>query len=589
MSKQRVKTILSPEEETLQKIQSGIFRDQYLIYNRKSTDEPENQKNSIKYQKSENIRFAFREHLPIAQLSLKGFCLDGIISEKHSGFKEDTHLIFGKDGTVQYRIERPKFYQLLQFLSNGYFKGVVILCWDRASRNKGDDTVIRKLMKHGIDFRFTLASYDKTSSGALHMDIDGMFAEHHSRVTSEKVSINIRNKREQGICTYKAPVGYLNLGEMENKPIDPVRAPIVSRMFELYATGGWSLADVARWAIDQGFTMPASRRRRTEDEKLAEAEDDEELEIEAISRPPTFTSIHKILSNRFYTGKIIGNNGEWVKSNSHKALISEELFTQVKKLLNKKKVSAHYLDRLHHPLRGLLRCDVCGRVYTPYIQKGITYFGARCAMGCANTKKNINISFVTGEIEKLFKRLCFNDLELVEIEASSSTDIALLEVKRHKSLEENERRKKRIREDLAYLRSNKLSLLKAGAYTPEGIVEKEESLNNKLIELQTAEQVSDISMHETIKDIKKLSELLNRASIYYHNAEPHEKEQLVKIVFSELTFSGNELKYKCKNGFQALESRFTPVCDQTGWLSELQKSHASIAESIRELEIIHNR
>src|SRR5438477_6971559 len=112
----------SKTEGTLFKdIQSGHYRDCFLIYNRKSTDDTDNQKNSIKYQKSENSRFAYREHLPIAQLTIDGFCTDGIVSERHSGFKEDIELAFGKDNTVQYRVERPRFYRLVQFLSQGYF------------------------------------------------------------------------------------------------------------------------------------------------------------------------------------------------------------------------------------------------------------------------------------------------------------------------------------------------------------------------------------------------------------------------------------------------------------------------------------
>jgi site-specific DNA recombinase len=382
----------------LKEIETGKFRGSYLIYNRKSTDEPDNQKNSIKYQKSENFRFAVREHLPIASLSIDGFCADGIISEKHSAFKEDTDLIIGENGIVQYRIERPKFHRLINFLNNGFFKGIIVLCWDRISRNKGDETIVRKLMKNGIDFRFTLATYDKTSAGALHMDIDGMFAEHHSRVTSEKVSITIRTQREKGICTYKAPVGYLNQGRMDHKPFDPLRAPIIKELFKLYATGKWTLADLAKWAIHQGFTMPPARRRRTTDEKLAEEEDDVQINIKPITRLPTYTGIQKILINPFYTGKVLGNNGTYVRSRSHEPLISEELFNTVQKELRKKKVSAHYIDRLDHPLRGLIRCDECMRLYTPYMKKGILYFGARCPPGCSNTHRNFNIDFITSKI-----------------------------------------------------------------------------------------------------------------------------------------------------------------------------------------------
>ena len=575
----------SAEEEILKEISSGKYKDKYLVYNRKSTDEPENQKNSIKYQKSENVRFAYREHLPIASVTMSRFCSDGVISEKHSGFKEDTALVFGEEGTVQYRIERPKFYRLVQFLSLGYFKGVIVLCWDRASRNRGDDTVIRKLMKQGVDFRFPLASYDKTSSGALHMDIDGMFAEHHSRITSEKVSLNIRLKRDQGICVQKAPVGYLNLGEMENKPIDPVRGPLITKMFELYATGEWSLADIARWAIEQGFTMPPARRRRTREEMLLEEEDDIKLELKPICRIPTFKTVHQILTNRFYTGEICNNNGEYIPSKSHKALVSKEMFEQVKKLLNKKKVSVQYIDRLHYPMRGLVRCTLCGRVYTPYIKKGITYFGSRCARECPNKKKNVNLKYLYEQIDSILGNLYFTQDELDKIEASESTEVAVFEVKRHNQLEVNEGKKKKIREDLTYLNSNRLALLKSGAYTPETIVTEEKNLNEQLKALQEEEQLSDVSMQETIKELKKLSELLKIVYSYYENGNPYEKERVVKEIFSELLLDENGLKYKCKNEYKPFETRFIVPCALTRWLSELLIYLPYIKHGIKELEI----
>lgn len=551
------------EQKLLTDIASGKYRDFYLVYDRKSTDEPESQKNSLKYQKAENVRFAFREKLQIAPITIKGFCFDGIISEKHSGFKEDSEITFSEDGQVQYRIDRPKFFQLVNFSSKKYFKGIVVLCWDRISRNKGDDTIVRKLMKQGIDVRFTYANYDKTSAGELHMDIDGMFAEHHARVTSEKVSINTRNQRDKGVCTYKAPVGYLNQGIMENKPLDPIRAPIIKQMFELCATGEWSLNDIAKWANEQGFTMPPMKRRRTEDEMLAE-ETDEDVEIEAICRPVTYTGVHKILTSRFYTGRILGNDGKCnVLSTSHEALVSDELFEEVQIALRKKKISVHYVERLDHPYRGLVRCEDCERAYTPYPKKGIMYYGSRCRANCPNDNKNFNANFLESKIGEFMSNLSFTEDELIEMDARTKTDIAVFEHKRISVIEQNDRRKKKIREDISYLRNNKLNLLRSGAYSPEEYMKEEETLNSELTVLQDAEQVSDIAMHEVIKEIVKLSELLKIAYLYYDKATSNEKEQIIKIIFSELSLSGNTLKYKCKNGFQVLESRFFSKCDPT--------------------------
>ena len=545
-------------EEIIREIESGKFRDDYLIYDRKSTDEPNNQKNSLKYQKSENVHLAFREKLPIAKLTLGGFCTDGIISERHSAFKENFALTFNK-GMVQYQIERPKFYRLAEWLSKGYFKGVIFLCWDRASRNQGDETIIRKLIKTGVDIRFALTSYDKSSSGELHMDIDGMFAEHHSRVTREKVSLTIKNSRARGLVTHKAPVGYLNEGTMEHKPFDPVRAPIIKKFFGMYASGDWSLIDLARWATEQGFMMPPARRRRTKDEMLADEENDERIEIEKVSHPPTANNIHMILTNQFYIGKTIGNDGVYVDSTSHKALVDDGLFNQVQELLHKRNKSAHYDQYLNHPLRGLIHCALCKRVYTPYPKKGHMYYGARCSRGCPNPTKSFNFDYITGKIGKFIENLSFTDEELEIIDARMGTDIALLEAKRLSKLDDGERRKKKIREDLAYLNANRLTLLKSGAYTPEMIVAEDTKLNFQLTKLCDEEQVSDISIRETVKEAIKLSELTKRVYLYYENALPHEKEEIIKAIFSELTLNEDTLEYQCKKGFQPLSHRFIHI------------------------------
>ena len=576
------------EADVLKEIQSGAYRNCYLIYNRKSTDEPENQKNSIKYQKLENARFVLKERLPIANFSLKGFCADGIISEKHSGFKEDTTLVFGKGSTVQYRIERPKFYKLVEFLNNGYFKGVISLCWDRTSRNKGDNTVIEKLMKQGADFRFALATYDKTSSGALHMDIDGMFAQHHSRVTSEKVKLSTQNQRSKGFCTYKAPVGYLNPGTVENKPIDPTRAPVIIQLFEKYATGEWSLESLARWANDQGMTMPPTRQRRTSEEILAEEANDDPTQLEAICRPLKANSVHKILINPFYTGKIRGNDRQFIKSASHSALISDELFVSVQRLLNKRNLSIHYTSNLSYPYRGLIRCADCKRTYTPYMQKGITYYGTRCKAGCSNTKRSFNISFFETGIGKLLAKLSFTKEELDELNARAQTDIALFESKRNRDVEGIERKKRKVREDLTYLRSNKLVLLRTGVYNPETYLEEEAKLDGELANLQNEEQASDASMHEVIKDVIELSELLKDLYLTYKKAKTTEKEEIMRKLFSELFLSEKTLVIKYKKGLQVLENRFISSCAPKVWISEAVRNHKLIRESIQDITALAN-
>jgi hypothetical protein len=365
---------------------------------------------------------------------------------------------------------------------------------------------------------------------------------------------------------------------------DPERAPIVKKMFEHYATGEWSLSDLVRFANKQGFTTLPVRRRRTKEELLAEEEDD--IQIEKVSRPLILTYVHKILTNPFYTGRVLGNEGKYIRSVSHEALISDELFNAVQQTLKRKKVSLHYTQKIALPLRGVIHCGSCGRVYTPYLKKGIQYFGTRCTATCTNTLKSFNLTFLETKVGEFIDRLSFTENERVQLDSTISTDVSLFEEKRLNKLEVNDRRKKKIREDLTYLRTNRLHLLKSGAYTPEMLLDEETALNTELTLIQDDEIVSDQSMQAVMEDIIKLSELLKIGSKYYVRGKSHEKEEIIKIIFSELFISENTLRYKCKKGFEALENRSLLLGDPTGWLSELLNLSEYIRTGLDELRSV---
>lgn len=572
------------DSDTLKRIKSGEFQDCYLVYNRKSLDEPNSQKNSLKYQRSENTLAARRHNLTVASCTLTGFCTNGVISEKHSAFKESEELTISAKGMVQFRIDRPKFHQLIHLLSHGYFKGMVCLCWDRVSRNEADDTVIRKLMRKGIDVRFAFAHYDDSSSGQLHMDIDGAFARHHSRVTSEKVSATMTESRSNGKCTHRAPIGYLNTGSVDYKPLDPERAPIIKDMFELYATGEWTLGSIARYAVDHGLTTVPMRRRRTKEEILADEEDElDKVTDEKVSRPITENHVSRIFSNLFYTGRTHGPDGTYIHSSSHEALVDDDLFNQVQAILKRRTVSVHYAEKLDHPLRGIVRCAECKRAYSPYEQKGILYFNCRCVAGCTNKKKNCNLDFITEKICDTISALHFTDNELEVINAQFSTDMALLSEKRQKAHDEFDRRKKRLRSDIDYLRSNKLALLKSGAYTPDSYSEESERLNNELCSAKLDEDISDEALRETFEEAVAFSELLKSIIPSYRSAKPHEKEQIVRLLFSELFITHDKLDFSLKSGLEPFRDRISAVSDPIAWLSELHRQHQFAKSKAEEL------
>ena len=569
------------EKSVLRALRRGVYKDCYLVYNRKSMDEAESQKNSITYQRCENLQFAKREHLPLADLTLTGLCKHGVISEKHSGFKESGDLVITKDGTAQYQIDRPKFLRLIQLLNQDQIKGVICLCWDRISRNQGDDTVLRKLRRAGADIRFAFASYDDTSSGELHMDIDGMFAQHHSRVTSEKIKLAIKTKRADGKWTHRAPIGYLNQGNVDHKPLDPERAPIIKELFELYATGDWSLSDLVRHAAKQGLTTQPMRRPRSIDEILDDDGDSSNLHPK-VTRPLQANYLGSLLRNPFYIGQVIGPDGVYIPSTCHKALVDRKTFARVQELLTTKRTSIHYTEKLDHPFRGFVRCAQCRRVYTPYIKKGITYYNARCAPGCGNTFKNCNFEHISGLVRQLLEQLQFTQEEIDLLDARTDTEIGLLEEQNLKAEEQRSRQQARIREDLAYLHANQLTLLKSGVYTPEVLTQERNRLECEMGELQEQNDVSLAAMRELVDDVLKISELLNMALNLFDLATPTEKEAIGKTLVSELLIDQNTFEYSPQMGFAPLFARSCDKGAPKDWFSELYPSQiACVLESLK--------
>ena len=527
------------------------FKDQYTEYNRRSTDDADNQRNTLPYQRNQNLGYIDREKLPFAKnLTIPGFCTNGVIDESHSAFKQEEEFVITADGAIQYRILRPKFLTLISLLLARKIKGVVFLCWDRASRNEQDDLILKKLIQMGCDIRFVEATYEKTSAGKLHMRVDGMFSAHYSEVISEKVRGAQKKLRDERRCIYASPVGYLDKGS-DNKPLDPERAPTVKRIFELYATGDWSMRQLGKWARDEGLTKKPVRRKRTKDEI---ANNMDVADIPKISRPVDHKTIEYMLPNPFYIGKVkIGKTYE--NSTAHQALIDNSLFLDVQKMLKQKRVSVYYVDKPFHTYREMASCE-CGRSYSPYEQKGIIYYRSRCKEGCTNGNPNLNESNITVAIQKVLDEVYFTDAELLEIEGVMKSEMAKIATNRNKVMDDLQGRQRTIIADIDYIVQNKVTLLRTGAMDADTVREEQKRLEAKLMVVSEEIKTYAESVPEMLKYIMTFSEVVRDAGLYFKYALDSEKREIASLVFGELVFKDRQLiSYEARDGFKALLQR----------------------------------
>ena len=156
-----------------------------------------------------------------------------------------------------------------------------------------------------------------------------------------------KEKVAQGWLPHKPVIGYKTEGDKGHKihVIDESYAPFIRRMFELYATGNYTLHGLVAVIHKEGF-------RTREGSKVIKS------------------MTHRLLSDPFYYGKIFWK-GE-IHNGQHKPLISKELFDEVQAKLTRKVVNLQY--KKHLPVfKAKITCEECSGTITWEIQKNHWY------------------------------------------------------------------------------------------------------------------------------------------------------------------------------------------------------------------------
>ncbi|MFA5061540.1 MAG: recombinase family protein [Patescibacteria group bacterium] len=532
-----------------------MYQDEYLLYARRSSADVDNQQNTIEYQVQRGLEYMRANGLKLADYTEKGFCERGIIIELHTAYKTKLPRILA-DGTVKRKIDRPKFKRLAVVLAQARFKGSVSLCLDRLSRNKQDEVVIDTLTEGGRDIRYVQANYEKSSAGHLHKSIDGVFAEHYSKKISESIRAANSKLRGEGKCTTRAPMGYLDFGP-DNKPVDRRQADIIRGVFERYATGQWSFAEIAKWALHQGLTSKPRRRNRTRDEILAG------IEIGAVgvpvARPVTEKTIEAVLHNPFYAGLL--RHEDELHPGIHEPIITRDVFYCVQEKLRQRTQSLYYLDKDFYAYRGFLRC-VCGRAYSPYTQKGHAYYTVPCLGGCTNRSRTLAGFRIDAMVEDLLGRARLTDEEEKFLNERAPGFFAQQNTKRADASKALDNRLRVLNRDLVYLGENKLTLIREGVYTGADVMAEIHRLEGESSDVRgKLSGLKEVTNEEKLAAVLTFSELVGLASSCYKYASEQQKHHLLTMALSELVIEGgNVAEIRAMEGFEALLKKGGSQC-----------------------------
>jgi hypothetical protein len=215
---------------------------------------------------------------------------------------------------------------------------------DRLYRNHRDALTLEDLdiQIHFVKENETLSKDAKSQIKFMH-DIRLAMARNYSENLREEVKKGMSEKASQGTYPGRAPFGYRNNTAARTIEIHPEKGAIAQRVFEMYASGRYSLSALSKKLRDVAGT--------------------------SISK----TNLHKMLTNPFYIGRF-----EWggqTYQGTQPCLISPELYVQAQAVLhghNRPKYSKHDMA-----FRGMLTCAYDNCAVTAELKKN-KYVYYRC-------------------------------------------------------------------------------------------------------------------------------------------------------------------------------------------------------------------
>ena len=199
-----------------------------------------------------------------------------------------------------------------------------------------------------LALKFPTFWFDTTPQGKFMLNIAFGQSKYYIDNLSENVKRGLRQKVRRGEYPGVAPTGYLNDKAVHRMVVDPERFRLVRTLFELYATGDYTLKDLRDEVTRLGLT---SRKGKV----------------------LTISNMQMILVNPFYYGAF-KFNGELYEG-KHTPTVAKKLFDRCAAVMAEKSRPKKRGEKVY-PLRGLFLCGECKCAITAETQKGHAYY--RC-------------------------------------------------------------------------------------------------------------------------------------------------------------------------------------------------------------------
>lgn len=384
---------------------------------------------------------------------------------------------------------------------SGLKEAVMIDDWLEADANR-----YLHCVKDGIDLHKFSRSGDKLNWG-----MRVVLAKNYTDNLREEVRKASDTMLRKGIWPNKTPMGYIRDKSQHYSPVqpDPVRSPLIERMFTLYDTGEWSVHRLADQLYEEGLRTKMDRKIHS-------------------------SHIHLMLKDPFYVGQMLFEGKLW--DGVHEPLVPHDLFERVQRRIKRPDggVGAALHNRHDHLFRGLVFCEGCGKRLTWEIQKGRTYGYCKQYKTCTQ-RASVREDELEAELLphlEAFRLTSPRVAEWLRLALKAAHDDE--KVRHEESREELERLLKKAEQRLSRLLDMRID----DAISEEDFErKKQEVTREKDLILERLSRASE-RQNNFLDDVATLIHLTQDTATRFRYGPTERKRGVLRHTFSQITISG---------------------------------------------------
>lgn len=443
------------------------------------------------------------------------------------------------------RGERPEFYKMIDFV-NAQSGTIALVCdkVDRLQRSFSELPTLDKLRKEGKLILHFLdigkLDSDANSQQISFYQMSVVMANAYTNAISDNVKRSILYKLKNGECIGRAPLGYLNIKDAHGKStviIDKERAPLVKKLFELYARGSYALGDLEKFCKEHNLTNNFHKGQS--------------------NKPLTKSTIATLLKNPFYYGYMYVKKYNQFYKHRYEPLITETLYDTCQKITldrnsaSNRSQAVQKTGKKDFVFRGLIRCDVTGRTVScdrKEAKKNKNTYLIASNPDDITKKVFVRESDVLDQITRIFETIYIPDSMLTEItdylKKSHQTE------KDHHAYMIQELRKK---EDTVQIKINRLLDMFLEQSISEAMYKsKQKALEDELIRIRVEKQMHQEADDDFKTILVNAFILANKSGKLFKSSKTHQKRELINLVFWNLSLRGKKLMFTMRKPFDMM-------------------------------------